>query len=644
MRALVATVLLASCSSPEATTTSEDVRPDPWDTPAVIFAPPKAVPVKFTHSNVVEPIALPTPRGLVSAIPGEPIRAIAVTEDGRAAVTSDQTQSARLWPTLDGKREPVIVTMHSATALALARHGEQFVIAGLDAAGQLELVVTKSSGESIQRLAIDAERPFVTIHAVDDGFLVLDDTRAIRFIDFAGMASLPLVAGAEEHVVSLATRGALVLAIIDRGGSIHGRWVEVGSPPRWGAETPSLPIDATSVAISADGKRLGGASPNGMKLAIYNLETGKRVKTVVSDGERLAPITFVKGVLAYAEGNRIAWSDGGHETFGEPVTFGGSHLVAAIGAALVLATPRETAYVGYRMNGPGELVPIGDHYLAADQKSVVELDRRFRTTKVHELPTTDPQQGWYGIHIFDERRVIAGANTGSSRYLIDLVSHAVSPLPTKGWFLGHERATGLIAYRTNEQIDVMQLDASGVFAAPASIEIDTRTTQFFLLDPKRAEGNVAAIVAFHDGKATVTALRSLKFGETDKPYEVGSEREIELPATWWDNDRDFVKLLPATWLPPSRLASPDGKYAVELREDERIRLTDARGKQVWTIPRASAQQVTWSPSGDLIAFGSGVARIDLATGALVTRQCGWRFGRWDAQPEASMDAGLCVAR
>src|SRR5690349_9904582 len=104
MRALVATLLLASCSSPEATTASEDARPDPWDTPAVIFAPPKPVPVKFTHSTAAEPIALPTPRGLVSAIPGEAIRAIAVTADGRAAVTSDATQAARLWPTLDGKR------------------------------------------------------------------------------------------------------------------------------------------------------------------------------------------------------------------------------------------------------------------------------------------------------------------------------------------------------------------------------------------------------------------------------------------------------------------------------------------------------------------------------------------------------------
>jgi hypothetical protein len=267
-------------------------------------------------------------------------------------------------------------------------------------------------------------------------------------------------------------------------------------------------------------------------------------------------------------------------------------------------------------------------------------------TKVHELPTTGWEHRWTGLHIFDERRVIASGYTvdGYETYMIDLVSHAVAPIPTKGWFFGHEPATGLIAYRTSERMEVMHLDDSGMLGTPASFPMDVRTTQFFLLDPKRADGNVAAIVAFHDGKATLTALRSFKFAAIDKPYEVGSEREIELPATWWDQDRNFQKLLPAGWLPPRRLASPDGKYAVELRDDERIRLTDARGKVVWTIPSASARSLAWSPSGDLVAFGSGMARIDLATGALVTRQCGWRFGRWDVQPEATLDAGICIAR
>src|SRR5258708_37923510 len=65
------------------------------------------------------------------------VLAVAVTDDGKVAASADANGSLRLWPALDGSREPVVVAARAATALAIARDREQLVIAGLDAVGQL---------------------------------------------------------------------------------------------------------------------------------------------------------------------------------------------------------------------------------------------------------------------------------------------------------------------------------------------------------------------------------------------------------------------------------------------------------------------------------------------------------------------------
>jgi hypothetical protein len=57
-----------------------------------------------------------------------------------------------------------------------------------------------------------------------------------------------------------------------------------------------------------------------------------------------------------------------------------------------------------------------------------------------------------------------------------------------------------------------------------------------------------------------------------------------------------------------------------------------------------AEEVAWTSAGDLIAFGSGAARIDLATGAALERRCGWELGLWDDNNAVfAVGAKLCEA-
>src|SRR5688572_19947114 len=93
------------------------------------------------------PIAAKKPLGPITGAHGGPINAIAVTSDGRAAVTADITGGMRLWPTLDGTREPIVIKAASPAALAIAHDASGFAIAVTDSANQVELVRLDNKGE-----------------------------------------------------------------------------------------------------------------------------------------------------------------------------------------------------------------------------------------------------------------------------------------------------------------------------------------------------------------------------------------------------------------------------------------------------------------------------------------------------------------
>src|SRR3569623_1334021 len=60
--------------------------------------------------------AVPVAHPVVHGAPGSAIDIIAATADGRAAVTQDGDGNTRLWPTLDGTAEPIVVRMATASA------------------------------------------------------------------------------------------------------------------------------------------------------------------------------------------------------------------------------------------------------------------------------------------------------------------------------------------------------------------------------------------------------------------------------------------------------------------------------------------------------------------------------------------------
>ncbi len=653
-------------TEPQATAIEPVVaRPDPWDVtpherppapPAVPVPVPVEVPARIAMPpGTNEPIAEPTPR-LITAMPTAPIAMLALTDDGLAAVTADFSRSARVWPTLDGKREPVVVTLRAPALLALTRDGSRLVIGALDAAGQLELVVTKSTGESERRLAIEAPRPFVALHAVPDGFLALDDDRAVYAIGADGTVSAPLVADPEQHVATLAVRSTRALAIIESDGKVSGRWIELASQPRWGAPTPTLPITSERVAISPDGKRIAGVTRSGKRLIIVDVESGRQVGRAADWDHvdpRLRPVGWVDNkTLAFSDQSvGMQWWNGKtHEPIGSSdnaITAGDGVVVGTMSTSLEIAAfDKETHFLGYRMSGPQMLHPVGNRFLASDASSLVELDEHFRTRKVREL--TKPKemaQGWSDIRIIDERHVLATTHFGDGYavYMIDLDAKEAKLVNKDVHLHSYQLSSDVLAYRSGSTFTLIELDLkTGTIGKPVTIPVDPLvSTEFVLLDAARANGSVAAIITSSSTSANVKVLGALHPDRASDPYDVASEKTVQLTAWWWENVGHVTKLVDSMRA-PTRIKSPDGKHAAEVT-GARIRLTDDKRRTVWTVPAHAATNVTWTASGRLVAFGAGIAELDVKTGAILERQCGWRFGKWFDEPEGFGSSTQCEA-
>jgi hypothetical protein len=72
--------------------------------------------------------------------------------------------------------------------------------------------------------------------------------------------------------------------------------------------------------------------------------------------------------------------------------------------------------------------------------------------------------------------------------------------------------------------------------------------------------------------------------------------------------------------------SPDGTRIAAFAP-RRLVMLSAAGEVRWTAGHWGGARLAWLPGGELVLqFPSGVARVDLDTGALTERRCGWGFG------------------
>src|SRR5450631_100572 len=107
--------------------------------------PAPASPVVETHVAPISTARPPPPKtGMASGF----ISVVTGPEDASFVVTSDTGGGLRLWPTLDGSREPLIVPTLRRVRFVDAMHdGDGIAIAALDSLGQLEILRITRDGQ-----------------------------------------------------------------------------------------------------------------------------------------------------------------------------------------------------------------------------------------------------------------------------------------------------------------------------------------------------------------------------------------------------------------------------------------------------------------------------------------------------------------
>ena len=587
-----------------------------------------------------EVIADPTPGPRVHSISGA-IELLAITDDARSALTASDSHSVRLWPTLDGTREPIVLEMRSPSMLAITRDHDAFVLAGVDTVGQLEIVNATSTGEVTKRLELGLDRPIISVRATTGGVIALRDDSVATLVGLDGAIRAELATEPGEHLGAIAVRHGRAIAIIESDDRVRGRWIDLATAS-WGAWTPALPIKADAAVLSANGERLAAFRRKGQKaVSIVKLATGKVVGTITDLPDDAGIVGFMTDdMVAVASAGRSWWTreDTGTSVDGRTFAAANGVLVGGQQTAIVIASPTEqTAYVGYRVGFVTQVQPKRDGFLVTDGQSLVELDARFRTRAgfgVVELAEGINQ----AILVDGEHALGFSYSRKRSLYLIKTKAPSTTLVVSDVVTYGYEPTTRLLYYSTSatdytpdtERVYAMRFDPEDEAFGPA-VEIPAKRGQIYLLPAGNSKREIAIMVP-----AGVPRKYKLTYGAIGDAFEATSESEIEGSLQWWNEIGDPRVLIREV---NTRTRSPDRSMTAVVR-DQRLELSIGKTSR-WTVPGRGITQVLWTPRGELVAMGTGLAKVDLATGELRDRQCGSWFGRWDYRPDVFAFTTLC---
>jgi hypothetical protein len=646
MHKLAVVAALASCALPYA----------PLDDPPPA-APSDAAVDADAPAVIAAPLPVARPPLAVSALHGAPLRALAVSEDGAVAVSADQHGSVRLWPSLDGTHEPVVVAARAAIGLAIVHDDQGVAVAAIDDVGQLEIVRLGALGEPNARVLPELARPVVEVRALDHAFLARCDDGAIVRIGADGTRVGELRPGAHQHVTALAVRRGAALAIIDAGGEIRGRWIDVATM-RWGKATPPLAIDGTHVELAPGHHAIAAAAEGGKELRVIEVTTGTLVYSPVAVNfvdPRLRPVGFqTDDVLAVTRGGGVWWRSQSYET-GENSAFaagaaavGDAGVVAETEGGLVLqdAATMESEYLGYQLASPSRLRALdGGGWLATDGKTIAAIDGGLHTTRAYDLAEVSGfKYGFADVRFVDDRHAIAFgyATPGEDIYFFALDHGTATRVAATLGLIYYDADRRVLEYRVKDAIAFARYDAKAeTFGPEASLHIDGNSWTVRFLDPSKSPDLAVAVDATyaydHTTTATITRIRAIRDNGT---LDIRSVRHVELAGAWWRTNGNLETLVGAAQaLATPVRPSPDGTLVAELI-GERVTLRDARGAERWTANAAGATDLVWNHDGVLAGIGAGMARFDVATGEVTALQCGWRFGRWK-RPVTPGAATMC---
>ena len=386
---------------------------------------------------VPPPAPRPPPPPAVTAPHGSEIIALATTVDGGAVASADRLGGIRLWPALDGTREPVVIRGTAPRQIALWRDSDGFALATLDAAGGVQVIRTTAAG-TVRGRATVSGGPASEIASTSEGLLILRSEQTLELADAGGALRARLTPEPGSRIATLVVRAGRILALIQEDKQLHGRWVVVQRGVRWGGATPKLPFPIARAALSPDGSHLAVTRPRRLHPALIDLAKGTADTTALcvsrawpheegdekgDEGELLrndnapVPLGFLTDqVVACSVMNQLIWwGTGGEPQPGsagslpiahQPFAITDRALIVGTGASLALASPELNQFLGYGVHDLSGLRTVTAAVVVsgADQRGIL-LDGALRERTQYELGKS--RGTWLDFVPLDERHGIA---------------------------------------------------------------------------------------------------------------------------------------------------------------------------------------------------------------------------------------------
>ncbi|MCW5807535.1 MAG: hypothetical protein KIT31_34580 [Deltaproteobacteria bacterium] len=675
-------------------------RPEVPTPPAGAVAPDAAPGEQPAHGGAVPTDVTPPPvvkkpprRTKIEAPHGGAIVELAVTADGKAAVSCDELNGIRLWPALDGSLEPRAVDLPRPTSLAIGPDPKGFVIAMLDEVGGLIVQVVDRDGITLTRASLGTEPAYAAIAMSDRGLLALRADQRIVRVGAEGAIQKQLPAEPGQRILGFTVTGDRAAAVIETPGTGAGapppvrraRWFTAGAELAWGAWIDAGSEVSTTLAVSPSGKRVGYLLNVPAKGTTYAIVVDAAKGTVVANEP--APGIFALGLpdddhLALGAQGGITWIDltklrsvvpippvvppapnGG---FAPPVPpfdrgllgIGGGRAVTATSGELVLATPTTTSFLGYELESPSVAA------VAPKGRLLIGLGETFALLDGQLLGQPAPDLAVPAGSAIADLRWLAGddwlvessrVNDGvTSVALVDAATKRSTPVRANMSMvqtLMYEPSTRLVTLSLGESPEVLRhevgklrLDKVSTLPRPAGYE----RAELVPVAPALAGGTQLVVVHMRD-RLTLRWVKDPK--QLDKGPSVtidGSLAGVDAAGRVyvWHNDAQgmlelamFVDGKRTGTLPSEGPTAvwPDPKGTQVLQVGQRsIALVGLDGTRRWAQALQGVTEALWLEDGSIaIISAAGVARLDAATGNVLAARCGWRFGLTSKQHPVS---------
>lgn len=596
---------------------------------------------------------------------GGNIAVVALTGDGTAALASDDQGGVRLWPALDGTREPCVVDLPMIHDLGIAHHHDGFFVAMIDAAKGLAFAVLDDHGRTLRHVSLAQDVGTLGIAMTELGVLAWRDDQTVALYDFEGAQVARLGTQPGERILNIAANGKVAIAVLgQRADGIDSKIVRglVLQPQLAWDKILDAGGDATGpIAISRSGKRFAVVvdtfDARNHELRMVERATSRLLASSMVD--QAPEIGFVdEERIAIATTSKVGWlapkqpklALTGPVIAPEMFAVGDGLAVDAAGAELRISHPDKVEYLGYAIEspvmatlGPDASVVIGAH------EELVQLDGSLATTtKPMPAKATDTVTD---LHWLGGTDYVVKTTDDKAIATLSIVSAAGKPpiVLRKGpnrpiLPIDYQPATHLLVTALGDTTvdrwvaDQRKLEhLASVASTPAVVE-----HRFVPLVPALAGGNElvdATIGGTAPGVAWTDA--TTKKRSAAMPVVAFITADVAGHAFAWTVDTATSQLVISILAPGKVLGvlphegnvtlwpDPKGTRVLEVGANQ-LALYKLDGTLLWKQSVIAASEALW-PTDDTIVIttAAGIARLDAATGTVAAMRCGWRFGLSD---------------